>query len=164
MSDAEVEEQVPIVETTVADVRAEASQLATQVGGPIRRVSVRHGDIAVELEWDRQITPVAETPAVASGIAVAPAAPVDAPTAEDERSLVLSPIVGTFYHAPAPEKPSYVAVGDTVAADQVIGIVEAMKLMNPIVAEVGGTVDEICTGNGEPVEFGDRLIAIVPEG
>lgn len=159
MHDTKVKEQVPIAEPTVADVRAEASQLAMQVGGPIRRVSVRHGDIAVELEWDRQVT---TAPAVATAPVPVPAAPMEAATEDEERSLVLSPMVGTFYHAPAPEEPPFVTVGDAVTAGQVIGIVEAMKLMNPIITEVGGIVGEICIGNGESVEFGDRLIAVVP--
>lgn len=161
MTDTKVEEQVPVAEPTVADVRAEASQLATQVGGPIRRVSVRHGDIAVELEWDRQVTP-GPAPVAEAAPTGTPSAPVEAETADEERSLVLSPMVGTFYHSPAPEEPPFVTVGDTVTAGQVIGIVEAMKLMNPIVSEVGGTVAEICAGNAESVEFGDRLIAVVP--
>ena len=102
---------------------------------------------------------------------VAPAAPqqaaapasADAPAAESEDDglvKVTSPIVGTFYRSPAPEKPSYVKEGDTVAADTVVCIVEAMKLMNEIQAEAAGEIVKVYVENGEPVEFGQPLFGI----
>ena len=75
---------------------------------------------------------------------------------------VTSPMVGTFYRAPAPDAPAYVEVGDRVEKGQTLCILEAMKLMNELEAEVSGTIREICVENAEPVEFGQVLFRIEP--
>ena len=93
---------------------------------------------------------------VAAAAAAAPAAP--ASTLVE----IKSPMVGTFYRAPAPEAPSYVEVGSRIARGQTLCILEAMKLMNELPAEVNGTVREICVENGEPVEYGQVLFRIDP--
>jgi acetyl-CoA carboxylase biotin carboxyl carrier protein len=76
---------------------------------------------------------------------------------------VLSPMVGTFYRAPAPGESPFVAVGDRVKSGQSVCIIEAMKLMNEIEAEVSGQVMEILVQNGEPVEYGQPLMRINPD-
>lgn len=73
---------------------------------------------------------------------------------------VTSPMVGTFYRAPAPDAPAYVEVGDRVEEGQTLCILEAMKLMNELDSEVSGVVEEICVENAEPVEYGDVLFRI----
>lgn len=73
---------------------------------------------------------------------------------------VKSPMVGTFYRSPAPGEPAFVELGDRVRSDQTVCIIEAMKLMNEIEAEVSGQVMEILVQNGEPVEFGQILMRI----
>ena len=73
---------------------------------------------------------------------------------------VTSPMVGTFYRAPAPDAPAYVEVGDRVEEGQTLCILEAMKLMNELDSEVSGVVKEICVENAEPVEYGDVLFRI----
>jgi acetyl-CoA carboxylase biotin carboxyl carrier protein len=78
----------------------------------------------------------------------------------DGLATVNSPIVGTFYRSPAPEKPSYVKEGDVVSADSVVCIVEAMKLMNEIQAEIAGEIVKIYVENGQPVEYGQPLFGI----
>lgn len=75
---------------------------------------------------------------------------------------VTSPMVGTFYRAPAPDEPPFVAIGDTVTPNQTVCIIEAMKLMNEIEAEATGKVMEILVENGESVEFGQPLMRIEP--
>ena len=80
---------------------------------------------------------------------------------EPEGKLIISPLVGTFYAAPAEDAPSFVKVGDKVGVGQVVGIVEAMKLMNEIESECAGTVAEVLVENGEPVEYGQPLFRIV---
>lgn len=76
--------------------------------------------------------------------------------------FVTSPMVGTFYRAPSPTSPPFVEVGDAVKKGQTLCIVEAMKLMNEIDADVDGVVKEIYVDNAKPVEFGAKLFAIQP--
>ncbi|MEJ2482471.1 MAG: acetyl-CoA carboxylase biotin carboxyl carrier protein [Gemmatimonadota bacterium] len=76
---------------------------------------------------------------------------------------ITSPMVGTFYRAPAPDAPPYVETGDRVANGQTVCILEAMKLMNELESEVAGTVREICVQNGDPVEYGQVLFRIEPD-
>jgi len=85
-----------------------------------------------------------------------------APAGADETgfAFVKSPMVGTFYRSPSPENPSFVEVGAKVEEKSVICIIEAMKIMNEIQAEVKGTVAEILVENGQPVEYGQRLFKI----
>jgi oxaloacetate decarboxylase alpha subunit len=75
---------------------------------------------------------------------------------------VTSPIVGTFYRASAPEKPSYVEIGSVVKKGQVLCIIEAMKLMNEIESEAAGKIVQILLENGQPVEYGQSLFVIEP--
>ena len=84
------------------------------------------------------------------------------PTVEENVSYITSPFVGTFYRAPSPDAPSYVDVGQAIKRGQVICIVEAMKLMNEIEAEVDGRVLEVLVHNGEAVEYGEPLFKIGP--
>jgi acetyl-CoA carboxylase biotin carboxyl carrier protein len=87
----------------------------------------------------------------------ASAAPAPEPKGDKE---IVSPMVGTFYRAPSPDSPAYVEVGDTVTADTVVCIIEAMKVMNEIKAEVSGTITEIVAENGKPVQFGQPLFRV----
>ena len=84
----------------------------------------------------------------------------DEPVATDGLHLLRSPIVGTFYTSPSPDADPYVKVGDRVKKGQVLCIVEAMKLMNEIEADVNGVVVSIFPKNAQPVEFGEPLIAV----
>ena len=99
-------------------------------------------------------------------LAMAPAAaPVTAPAAAPAGSslpTINSPMVGTFYSSPAPDAPAYVEVGTVVNAETVVCIIEAMKVMNEIKAEMSGTIVEILAENGKPVEFGKPLFRIKP--
>lgn len=77
-----------------------------------------------------------------------------------EGNQVKAPLVGTFYNAPSPEAEPYVKVGDTVQKGQVLGIIEAMKLMNEIESEYDGTLEEVLIANGQMVEYGQPLFLI----
>ncbi len=94
--------------------------------------------------------------------------PVDtsAPSADNTSNLVeiKSPMVGTFYRAPAPDADPYVSSNERIAVGQVVCIVEAMKLMNEIESEVSGRVVKILVENAQPVEFGQTLFLIDPNG
>ena len=89
-------------------------------------------------------------------------APVAAaePVVEEGVTIVRSPMVGTFYAAPAPDQPSYVNVGKVVKDGDVLCIIEAMKLMNEIKSELGGTVIEILVQNGQTVEYDQPILKI----
>jgi acetyl-CoA carboxylase biotin carboxyl carrier protein len=109
--------------------------------------------------------PAAPPPATPEGAPPAPApAPAPAPVAEPEPTTILvkSPIVGTFYESSSPDTPPFVKVGDAVEPGQVLCIIESMKLMNEIEAEVAGTVAAKLVENGKPVEYGEVLFAIQP--
>jgi acetyl-CoA carboxylase biotin carboxyl carrier protein len=90
--------------------------------------------------------------------------PAPAPAASEEAeagtTVVKSPIVGTFYRSPDPNAPAFVAVGDRVKVGQVLCIIEAMKLMNEIEAEVAGEVLKIHHENGQPVQYGEPLFTL----
>ena len=106
----------------------------------------------------------AVTPAIAPPAAIPAAAIPPAPAGEEEESLELavvkSPIVGTFYRAPEPGAPSFVEIGQRVKKDQVLCIIEAMKLMNEITSEYDGEIVSAYVENGKPVQYGERLFAI----
>lgn len=103
--------------------------------------------------------------AAAPMAAAAPAAPETASAEAEEPvkagKIVESPLVGTFYAAPAEDAAPFVAVGDTVKKGQTLAIVEAMKLMNEIESEFDGIIAEILVENGQPVEYGQPLFRIV---
>ncbi len=97
------------------------------------------------------------------GAAAAAEAQVQADEAAKGHHLITSPMVGTFYRAPDPTSAPFVDVGDSVKKGQTLCIIEAMKLMNEIEADIDGTVVEIYIENAKPVEFGQKLFAILPQ-
>jgi len=106
----------------------------------------------------------APAPQVLPAAAPAAAAGPVGPRLDEEESLELavvkSPIVGTFYRSPEPGAPSFVEVGQRVKKDQVLCIIEAMKLMNEITSEYDGEIVTAYVENGKPVQYGERLFAI----
>jgi len=88
------------------------------------------------------------------------AAPAEAAAPASNLKEIKSPIVGTFYASPSPESPAFVSVGQTVTPDTVVCIVEAMKVMNEIKAEISGVIAEIAADNGKPVQFGQPLFRV----
>jgi acetyl-CoA carboxylase biotin carboxyl carrier protein len=114
------------------------------------------------------VGPAAESPAsgtVASPAGGATGSPVaslrPAPPADEPGvAFIKSPMVGTFYRAPSPESPSFVEPGSKITETSPVCIIEAMKIMNEIQAEVKGTILEVLIENGQPVEFGQRLFKV----
>ncbi len=88
------------------------------------------------------------------------AAPAEAAAPATNLKEIKSPIVGTFYASPSPESPAFVSVGQSVTPDTVVCIVEAMKVMNEIKAEISGVIAEITAENGKPVQFGQPLFRV----
>ena len=121
-----------------------------------------------QLRLERQVEVVAAPVAAAVPAAPVPATGAEAlgvtheePAPVKEGTLVLAPTVGVFYSAPSPDARPFVEVGDPVKKGDTLCIIEAMKLMNEIPAEVDGTIAEVCVGNGQVVEYNQPLFRIV---
>lgn len=139
----------------------------------IAEIEITEGEESVRIS--RHASSVAAAPVAVA--APAPAAPVAAPTAlpaaappaaapevEEEGHAVTAPMVGTYYSASSPGSPPFVQVGDRVNEGDTLCIVEAMKMMNQIEAEVSGTIKSIRVQNGDPVEYGQILFVIDQRG
>ena len=135
------------------DVHREGIRLRISKSPPVARPAANGAAVA------------APAPAIAAPPAQ-PAAPAAPPVAPPKSNLieVKSPMVGTFYRAPAPEAPSYVEFGSTIRKGETLCILEAMKLMNELNSEVDGIVREILAENADPVEYGQVLFRIEPAG
>jgi len=162
---------------TLDEIR-ELIKLVTETG--VAELEVQRGDDRVRIRRagivQDIVLPEPDTrPAPTHPIYMAPAAhaanPVSPLTeemeeeAEQEQNLAMvkSPIVGTFYEAPSPGAPPFVQVGDVVHPGQVLCIIESMKLMNEIEAEIAGTVVKKFVMNAQPVEYGEALFAVRPQ-
>ncbi len=136
----------------------------------IAEIEIIEGEESVRISRYSNQAPAA-APVAAPAIAAAPAVPsaaVPAPApvaaavaeAEEDGHAVTAPMVGTFYSAPSPGSADFVQVGDRVNVGDTLCIVEAMKMMNPIEAEISGTIKSIRAQNGDPVEYGQTLFMI----
>ncbi|SRR5216683_794550 len=155
---------------SIGELREHAQKFAEHARGPLRLLRMRAGDVSIEVHWHEAggSGGPAEARAAhlsgpvnggANGAAAAGLAePADG--AGEDRALVTSPMVGTFYRAPSPGADPFVEVGDLVEPGQTVGIVEAMKLMNAIAAECQGLVTQILAEDAQPVEFGQPLVAL----
>jgi acetyl-CoA carboxylase biotin carboxyl carrier protein len=152
------------------DLHDQVVALARSLPGELRRLTVRNGDRAIEVEWAVEApstaAPAPLTPAPATAIrdAGASGTPDAAPEAPEVGTTVRSPLVGTFYAAPSPGADPFVRVGDEVEPGQTVGIVEAMKLMNPILADEAGVVAEVVVSDAESVEYDQVLMRLRPTG
>jgi acetyl-CoA carboxylase biotin carboxyl carrier protein len=140
-------------------------QLVTEQG--FTEFEFENENIRVRLSKAVAITPgqhVVQTPTVSpqphSGLPVPTDEPAQAADPDEGLHKITSPIVGTFYRSPGPDKEAYVKEGSNVTPESVVCIVEAMKLMNEIQAEVSGEIVKVYVENGEPVEFGQPLFGI----
>ena len=121
----------------------------------LQKLKLSQGDFKIELEK------AAPAPAAAPAMVPIPAAPAAAPTAE-EAPAVTAPLVGTFYAAPAPEQPPFVAPGDRVEKGQTVCLLEAMKTMIEVPAPCACVIDEVLKANGELAAFGEALMRYRP--
>jgi acetyl-CoA carboxylase biotin carboxyl carrier protein len=137
---------------TPGEVEALVRALIGMMGsGGMCELDLSFGDVSVRLRG--------------SGIVAPAAAPVASLPEEEEPEaiggvLLTAPMIGTYYASPSPGAPAFVEIGDVVEAGQVIGIIEAMKIMNEIPAERGGVVAEVLVANGQPVEYGSPLLRL----
>jgi len=122
--------------------------------GGITELDLSTGDLSIRL---RGLTG-GPTGAAAPVLSVVP--DTEAPTPHDEGYLVTAPMIGTYYSAPSPGEAPFVHVGDEVEVGQVVGIIEAMKIMNEIISDRAGVVLEVMVENAQPVEYGSPLLRL----
>ena len=118
-------------------------------------------ELAMKRGSDQQVV-VAAAPATVNPVAAAPVAEAPAMDEDDGLIEIPSPIVGTFYRKPAPEVESFVQVGSEVSEETVVCVIEAMKVMNEIKAEVKGVIKKILIDDATPVQYGQTLFLVEP--
>ncbi|CAM3787643.1 acetyl-CoA carboxylase biotin carboxyl carrier protein [Cohnella lubricantis] len=158
---SEIKELIKLVDQTSIhelELENEGAKLAIRKPGKTEVVNVQSAPIA------HTYVPAPAAPAPAA-LQESPAAESAPSQAADRAGLhkIVSPMVGTFYRAPSPDASPFVHTGDRVTEKTVVCILEAMKLMNPLEAEVKGEIVEILVENGQLVEFGQPLFLVKPE-
>jgi len=157
------------------DIRKVKKLIELLESSDIAEIEIKEGEEAVRISRASKVVqqpiqyqsaPMMAAPAPAA-VAAAPAPAPAAPAADTDAgrkirgNVVKSPMVGTFYRAPSPSSPAFVEVGQHIKVGDVIGIIEAMKMMNQIEADHSGVVEAILAQDGEPVEFDQALVTIV---
>lgn len=140
-----------VAESTIAELEV------TEGDSKVRIVKTPTGPAAVP---QMSYMPMQMPAPAAAAPAAAPAAAADAKPAALEGKIVKAPMVGTFYRAPAPDKPAFAELGQSVKSTDPVCIIEAMKLLNEIEAGFDGVIKEVLVENGQPVEFGQPLFVI----
>ena len=140
----------------------------------VNEVSIEEKDFKITIKTNQEPTYVtasipaaipapAPAPVQASPAAAAPATPAAVPANDDSKFItVKSPMIGTFYRSPGPDKGSFVNVGDEISSGKVLCIIEAMKLFNEIESEVSGKIVKILVNDAEPVEYDQPLFLVDP--
>ena len=150
---------------TIEEIR-ELIELLTETG--VAELEVQRGDNRVRIrksfavETDTVIAPGVPAPAASKGTPKSDAPASPPAKAQPEPIYAKSPIVGTFYEAASPDTPPFVRIGEEVRPGTVLCIIESMKLMNEIEAEVAGIIESKLVQNGQPVEYGEALFGIRP--
>ncbi len=130
------------------------------------KITIKTGEGKTETTILQHAAPISmAAPLAAAAPVVAESAAPAAPVAAEENSnyvTITSPMIGTFYRKPSPDKSLFVEVGDTVQADSVVCVIEAMKLFNEIESEVSGKIVKVLVEDSTPVEFGQPLFLVDP--
>ncbi len=148
-----------------ATIVATVSELVDVMSrGGITELDLDYLDVRIRLRGAVSAAAVSAAPVVAAPVALPSNSMVPDPVTVPPVAgiFVTAPMVGTFYASPTPGDPPFVQAGDTVSVGQTIGIIEAMKIMNEIAAEVDGIVAEVLVSNGQPVEYGTELLRLSP--
>jgi len=146
------------------DIRSIRKLIEIVEQSDIAEIEIKEGESNIRITRNKEQVMVS-APAVQAAAAI-PAAPVPAavnvPVAEEAISgtQITSPMVGSFYSSSSPDADPFVSVGDQISVGDTLCIIEAMKIMNPIEAEVSGTIKRILVQNADPVEFGQTLFVI----
>lgn len=165
MNVKEIKELIDLVSRRgLAGLEIERAGFRLRIEGPRAEVAAPRRGAVYEVAPSENPDPATLLPAKPPAALNPPVASVAAGPAAVEEGLhvVTSPIVGTFYRSSNPDSDPFVKVGDVVEKGKTICIVEAMKLMNEIEADVAGTISAVYPQNGQPIEFGEKLFAILP--
>lgn len=130
-----------------------------------RRLSIKHGEFELELEMGSVSQSSPSVNPMKAEVehhrhSVSPVHFAEAPAEAENGLAITSPMVGTFYSSPAPDQPPFLKVGSEVKKGDVVCIIEAMKVMNEVKAEVSGVVSKVFVESGHPVEFGTKLFLV----
>jgi oxaloacetate decarboxylase alpha subunit len=145
------------------------TELSIESGEEKITIKKQHTIVAQQLEvpvMHRAAMPHAQNSVSSAGAAPEPEAKGKIDDDGSTKGLIpiTSPMVGTFYRAPSPTSPAFVDIGDVIAAGQTVCIIEAMKLMNDLPAEVSGRIVKVCVESGTTVEYGQPLFMVNPKG
>ena len=159
----EIKELIHVLqETGIAELEVQRGDNRVR----IRRASLPAQDVIVPAVLPMAVSGAAQPTVNAAPASAAlpstPIEPLSEPAGSENDIVIKSPIVGTYYDAPAPGAPTFVQVGDRVEPKRVLCIIESMKLMNEIEAEVAGIVTGKLVENGRPVEYGESLFTLRP--
>jgi acetyl-CoA carboxylase biotin carboxyl carrier protein len=158
---SEIKELVKLIDSTSVqelEIENEGARLLIRKPGKTEVVNVQTSPLTHT--YSAAPAPVLQPQAAA---APAPAAAIPAAPETDNLQRIVSPMIGTFYRASTPDNPSFVNVGDRINEKTVVCILEAMKLMNELEAEVRGEIVEVLAENGQLVEYGQPLFLVRPE-
>jgi acetyl-CoA carboxylase biotin carboxyl carrier protein len=158
MTTDEIKELIRVViDTGIAELEVQRgdSRVRIRSAVAVTQDSIAHVPVPMTV-----VAPIASVPQPAGSNESKP--PAVSPAEDDKHEIVKSPIVGTYYDAPAPGEGPFVRVGDRVEPKQVLCIIESMKLMNEIEADIAGTIIAKHIENGRPVEYGEALFTIKP--
>lgn len=166
---AEIQKLVDMLESSsLNDLELEMKgvKLRLSKGDPVPAVMPPQAPSVVMMPQSGSVAPLpgASTVQAAATTAEEPVEPAAKPPDEKEAEAITSPMVGTFYRAPAPGAEPFVKIGDSVRKGQRLCIIEAMKLMNDLECEIDGKIVDILVENAQPVEFGEKLFLIEPMG
>lgn len=147
----------PVSWEEIASFIQDAAQQMREFG--LTTLDVEHGGSRVRIKIDAPRTVGADVPS--DSIAVE-SLPRGTSRPVDSGRVISSPMIGTFYASPSPGEPPFVEEGDSIEAGQVVGIIEAMKIMNEITSDFDGVIGTILVRNGQAVEYGQTLFEILP--
>ena len=166
MKPLEIQDLIKFVaKSGVSEVEIEAKDFKITIKTPPHKKGKFLVEAQAEVQGQMVAAPMAAAPLAAAPLA-APVvgAPVSAEATDDDSKYIVikSPMIGTFYRKPSPDKPNFINVGDDVSEDTVVSMIEAMKLFNEIEAEITGKIVKVLVDDGSPVEYDQPLFLVDP--
>ena len=166
MKPSEIQDLIKFVaKSGVSEVEIEAKDFKITIKTPPHKKGKFLVEAQAEVQGQMVAAPMAAAPLAAAPLAAPVAgAPVSAEATDDDSKYIVikSPMIGTFYRKPSPDKPNFINVGDDVSEDTVVSMIEAMKLFNEIEAEITGKIVKVLVDDGSPVEYDQPLFLVDP--